>query len=455
MVDNIGGVVDYEMEILEGGDLLVEYKDRAAERNAMIVGKYPSTGGRGAGKGIVFWGKRNDLPDQRELLISQNSVVPQIIATKRNIIVGGGLMVYSEEYINNKRIITEHEMPAVFEDFIQLQEELYGGLEELANDLLKHGQYFVEYGLTNEGKPAYLKPHAARCVRAEHQNDRGEIPRWWLNGQWSRYNDPQKLAEVKNLQDIANYNPLKKQSSFLMRGADKLLGGPYYYHPHYEGSCTWIETANRIPMWHLSNIDNGFAPRFIIKVPQDYYLNTLSVSKQQDKPNLANHLKQAKKNFKERMNAFLSGANNAGRSIILTTHQYKNIQREFPGVEIIPLEFDLKDDSMLALYDASNTASTSAHGTPPVLAGIATGATLSSGSEVRNLYNFYQIAAAPSPRRILKRPYWRAWRDMGLKKQFPSYRLGFRNIQLETTDKTPSGRSTVMPEANPETNNEE
>jgi hypothetical protein len=448
------GKVDYQMEILNGGDLLVEYKRQAQDRDKLATGAYHAKGKKGDGSSIVFWGPNNDMPDRRELLISQNNVVPQIMATKRNIIVGGGLMTYREEYTPEGRIVIEEEMPAEFEDFILDQEMMYGGVEELTNDLVKHGQFFVEYGLNGENKPGYFKPHAARNVRAQQQDKNGFIPNWWLNGQWSNINDSQRLSEVKNPQIVPNYVHNQAQAKCLIRGADKMLGGPYYYHPHYQGSCTWIETANRIPMWHLSNIDNGFAPRFIIKVPQDYYLNTLSVAKQQDKLKLASHLTEAKRNFKERINTFLAGAKNAGRSIILTTHHYKNLQVEMPGVEIIPLTVDLKDEYGLKLYEASNTAITSAHGTPPVLAGISTGAKMTSGSEVRNLYNFYQIAAAPSPRRIVIKAYWRIWTDMMLREQYPDLRLGFRNIQLETTDKSPTGMKTVLPGDKPQSETE-
>lgn len=98
---------------------------------------------------------------------------------------------------------------------------------------------------------------------------------------------------------------------------------------------------------------------------------------------------------------------------------------------------------MLKLFESSNTANTSAHGIPPSLAGIATGAKLTSGSEIRNLYNFFQLSAAPMPRQILLKPLRLAWREMGMPGDI---KLGFRNIILETTDKNPTGITEPMPD---------
>ncbi|MEL6358564.1 MAG: hypothetical protein AAFQ01_01330, partial [Bacteroidota bacterium] len=363
---------------------------------------------------------------------------------------GGGMMCFREEFTDKGRQVIEEPMPSVFEDFILAQEDQHDyGLEQIADDLLKHGQYNVEYSRKGDGKPATLKPHPARCCRAEKQNKQGKIARWWLYGNWGIINEQQRLEEVRNLQSIPNYDPSRPQGKFMLRGADKLLGGPYYYHPHYHGSLDWMRVSNRIAPWHISNIDNGMAPRFIVKVPQDYYYLTLSADKQKDLAKLPQHLAEAKAAFKKRLNEFFSGVVNAGRSILLTKHIDKNLREEMPGVEITALEYDIKDDAMLKLYDSSNIASTSAHGTPPVLAGISTGAKMTSGSEVRNLYNFYQISAAPSPRRIISRIYRIAWNDFGLNEEFPELKLGFRNIEMQTTDKSPTGRATTPQEETP------
>lgn len=437
---------DNEVLVVPGASLMVHFEPA---RNKTVMGTYVA---HGQNSTIVFWGENNALPEEREYLIGNNSMAPQIIRTKRDLILGGGLMAYTEHYELKQgkaiRVIDEVPIEAQFQDWIAANEEAYGDIDQLADDLLKHGNYYAECGINGDGSPAYIKPQPARHVRAQKQEPDGRIPRYWLYGAWSKVASQQRLQEVKGLMGVDAYTPGVPQAKFLMHGADKLLGGPYYYDPHYAGSTNWLKVANAIPVFHLSNLENGFNIRYLIKVPEDYFLRSLSEQKRKDTENLGVHLKQAKDNFKKRLNEFLAGVKNAGRGLIVTKHIYKHLQREWPELEIVPLEVDLKDEAMLKLYEASNNASTSAHGIPPVLAGLATGAKMTSGSEVRNLFNFWQTSAAPMPRKILLKPYRWAWRTMGMPKEV---KLGFRNIELQTTDKSPSGITETPPEDNTST----
>lgn len=436
---------DDETIIVEGGSLVVQFEPK---RDKTVMGQYDA--GKGVGKiDIVFWGANNSLPEEREALVSANNIVPQLIRTKRDIILGDGLMTFKEHFNGKNREVEEVAMPAEYADFLEENEENYGGLEEMCNDLLLHGQYYVQMGSNPKNQIAFLKPHRARCVRAQRQNAKGIIPMYWLYGAWGKVNDSQKLDEVKNLMSIPAYQRGKNQPTAIYQGADKLFGGPYYFDPHYAGSDTWIKVANTIPKFHLSNLENGFNIRYLIKVPEDYFLRSLSDDKRKDSDKIRQHLIQAKTTFKNKLNEFLAGAKNAGRGLIVTKHFYKHLQKEWPELEIIPLEVDLKDEAMLKLYESSNQANTSAHGIPPVLAGLATGAKMTSGSEIRNLYNFWQISATTMPRKQLLKPFQITWRRMGLDK---TIKLGFRNMELTTTDKNPSGKQETIPstQENPE-----
>ncbi|MEL6835246.1 MAG: hypothetical protein AAFP77_19760 [Bacteroidota bacterium] len=435
---------DDDIMLLDGGGLL--YFE--PKRQKVIHSTYHAGGG--TEKEIVFWGDDNSLPEYREALLCENNIVPQIIRAKRDIILGGGLMTYKEHFEKGKRIVEEVKMDADFSDWLEEQEELHGGPTELADDLLKHGNFFPQCIRDSDGKIKTIKPHMARCVRARKQNNQGIVPSYFLHGQWgsiSKLSDKQRLSEVKSLIEIDAYNPAAKkpQPNFIMHGADRLLGGPYYFEPHYTGSEMWMKVANAIPVFHFSNLENGFNIRYLIKVPEDYFMRSLAQSKREDKDNLHQHIRAAKQSFKERVNKFLAGMRNAGRGLIVTKHFYKHLQKEWPELEIVPLEVDLKDEAMLKLYESSNQASTSAHGIPPVLAGLATGAKMTSGNEIRNLYNFWQITATPQPRKIISRPYRLAWLSWNKPRDI---KLGFRNIELTTTDKNPSGHS--EPQINPD-----
>jgi len=262
---------DDEIMILNGGGL-VHFEPK---RSKTVMGKYVATEGANGQKEypIVFWGDRNTLPDDREYLLANNNIVPQIIRAKRDIILGGGVMAYRERFEDGpsgqmRRIIDEVPMPPAFAEFMEMNEELYGGLADRCNDLLKHGNYFVEAGRLVDEQIYYLKHHAARCVRAQKQNSQGRIPNYWVYGSWSKVKDIQKMEEVKDLTRISAFNPTGAvQGKFMLHYADKLLGGPYYYDPHYAGSEMWIKVANAIPVFHHANLENGFNIRYLGKIP--------------------------------------------------------------------------------------------------------------------------------------------------------------------------------------------
>lgn len=427
-----------ELAIIGGGQVVVHFE--GTKREKVAYGTYKTEDGYR--RSIVFWGDYNNHPDYRELLIENNNIVPQLIATKRDIILGGGLMAYQERIEDGKIIKDEVMMPTEFSDW--LEEYVYEPdfLEVQTNNLLKHGNFFTEFIRNGEDEIAAMKAHECRYARAEKQDEKGRINNYYLYSRWGKTRNLQRLMEKQEIRRIPAYDKSKNQPKFMTQHADRLLGGPYYYAPHWEGSLIWIQLSNLIPQFHLANIENGYSIRYLIKVPQDYYFKSLSEAKRKDEKNLTQNLLEAKENFKRRLNKFLSGADNAGRGLIVTKHLYNHLQKESPEIEIIPLKVDLKDEALLKLFESSNTANTSAHGTPPALAGIATGAKMTSGSEIRNLYNFYQLAATKSARKQLIKPLHLKLRSMGNR----DIKLGFKNIMLETTDKNPNGVTQPKPE---------
>jgi hypothetical protein len=141
--------------------------------------------------------------------------------------------------------------------------------------------------------------------------------------------------------------------------------------------------------------------------------------------------------FVDKMNKFFAGTENAGRAMITTKFKEQfGSSTAYSEIELQEIDANIQDEAMLKLFESSNSANTSSHGTPPALAGIATGAKMTSGSEIRNLYNFYQLTAAPQPRNIILKPIKTA-----LKEQLKKYniKLGFIDVQLATTDTNRTG----------------
>jgi hypothetical protein len=430
--------VDHETFIVKDQALIVF--DKTAQRTIQATGAI--TVGD-ASENVIFWGERNTLPDERELLIQSNNIVPQLIATKRNLILGQGLMAYREEFENGEKKIVRVQMPDEIAEWLEENEIEEKYLPTAVKNLLIHGNIFTEFEPLRGGGHK-IKIIESRYVRAQKQNEQGIIPRYHIYGDWSLLTNGAKIQETERKPTtIAAYSKERFEAGrkCLMQCADTLLGGPYYYAPHWEGATTWIKVANCIPEFHHNNLRNGYTIRYLIKVPQDYFVQSMSESmrrkKDTDIQEFAKHEQLLRQNFVDRANKFFSGTENAGRAWITSTFKERfGNNTSTSEITIEPIDVNLQDEAMLKLFESSNSANTSSHGTPPALAGIATGAKMTSGSEIRNLYNFYQLAVAPMPRKLILKPINTVLKPL-LKQN--NIKIGFIDVKLATTDTHRSG----------------
>ena len=102
-----------------------------------------SYGKNGTAK-IHSWGKGNTLPYDREMLIRDNNISPQLIATKRSILIGSGPIAYTKRFEKGKEIRDRVEIPTEANEFFELLEE-NGYWGNAAKNLLMHGGPFTEY----------------------------------------------------------------------------------------------------------------------------------------------------------------------------------------------------------------------------------------------------------------------------------------------------------------------
>lgn len=407
----------------------------------MDVGKVQTISPKNIKKSIKvqFWGEKNLLPQERKKLVSENNIVGTLIATKRDITVGSGLMCYRERIIDgiddkpSKRIIDEIITPTEMQAFFdKLEHDDY--FLKACGDLMFHQNVFTEFVRAVDGKPMSIKHLPAEQVRAEEQDVDGFIKNYYRSGFWHKINDPKsKVTEINNYNDELE----EAQNRFLLHCGDSLLNDGTYNIPTWWGSKTWIELANAIAHFHKSNLENGFSIRYIIEVDRDYFRNNSS-SAQTPEEILVNSTaeNQAKSEFTDRMNDLLAGEKNAGRAIFTEMETNRANGQQYSGVKVTPLTVDLKDEAMLRLFESSNQAVISAQGMHPTLASIETQGKLSSGTEIRNAFLMYLIIKTPLPRAILLKPIKLFAKLMGWD---PTIKFGFRDVELAALSEDKSG----------------
>ena len=391
---------------------------------------------------IKAWGKGNRQPWEREQLIMDNNIVGELLKTKRDIILGGGLQAYRDVYRDGEKTMDLLETPAIAQEFFDYV-DIDDYLLTAGNNLVKHAQIMTELVRQTEGNAiASMKAHECRHIRAEQQDsETGKIKNYYWCGNWG--SSRKEIGRRWPVIAIPNYaGEEAQQKKFLLHTGDSILTDEYYYIPTWWGGKSWIEVSNNIPIFHRSNLDHGYAIRFHVEIPKDYFYtsSTADQTSDQRKQSIAN-AQTARQTFLDNLNKFLAGVSNAGRTVVTEYEINKAAGKEFPGIKITPINYDIKDKALLELFEKSNQANISAQGIHPTLAAIETAGKLSSGSEIRNAYLMYTALKTPAARRILLKPIELIHRINGWGE---GIKWTFRDIEVTKLDENPEARQDVV-----------
>lgn len=439
--------VSTDTYLLPGRSALVTFADRTSTPS--VTGK-PGNGGQDMkitfGKSqatIRTWGKNNLLPQDREALVLDNNIVPELMGTKRDITVGGGLMCFREVFEAGKRRIEEVDHPpAAKQFFAELPEKNMGQDIEAyflkaCRNLIFHANTFTDTVRTLGKKIDSIEALECRHIRPEKMDRLGVIKNWYWSGNWKEFRKP----EFEPMLLPAYTGETKPQNRFVMHCMDDLLSDDYLGIPTWWGGRAWIECANAIPIFHINNLRNGYTIRWHIEIPKDYFWDYTSPQQTQLQKDAAlTKETEARKAFLERLNDFLAGHEQAGRALITEYELNKSLGKDFPGVKVTPLNVDIKDKALLELFSHSNDANISAQGVHPTLAAIQTQGKLSSGSEIRNAFAMYVAIKTPVKRSVLLKPLHYIHKVNGWGE---GLRWGFRDIEITKLDENPAGRQQV------------
>lgn len=426
--------------ILEAGALVTERGGATSIDNYDQIGHIISVDAGPTNSRIMQWGNDNCLPSYRERLVADNNIVPSLIRTRRNITLGRGLMAYRKIIRNGEMVNEEVSMPDYAQEFFE-RSEIDKYLEIAANQDAMHSAIPTEYIRYRGGDKTIKRIHALECrhVRLGEMNARGKVEQMFWKGNWSKNVKRGSIHLNLPAQSIPMYLRDRKQAKFGTFAMDRLLClDEYYPAPYWWGGEEWIRLANKIPQFHDANLKHGFSMRWHIEVPKDYFHNARANWVDEDKEKKAKEAAtEAKREFLRKINETLQGLSNAGKTVVTEYDVDKAVNQMYPGIKITPLNYDLKDEALLKLFDASNAANMSGQGVHPVLANIQTQGKLSSGSEIRNAYLMYVAIHTPLVRRRILKPIEIVKYENGWDKDI---HFGFRDMLLTNLDEDKSGQ---------------
>ena len=429
--------------VCENG-VLVHFSSVLPDQSINDLGKARAFSMNGQTAQIMDWGLKNDLPNYREELVSNNAITPSLIRRKRDLVLGQDWFAYRNRYVDGKKVMDEVEMPPAAMQFFKKNKKLFS---DVVGELMKHELGIVEYVRQKDGQISKRKVLETKYVRAGRKDDNGDINTWWWSNAWTSdmtkqlKNEEKRLVSVPVLNaDHTAANDPKRQDRFCVALGDWLFNDGYYPIPTYWGTRYWIELANIIPLFHLANLKHMSAPRFIVVIPQDYFLDYEALNAATDEAGrqvVLSSAKAKKQAFLDDFNSLVTGVGNNGRTLTIESALTEILGKvEETRIKIEPLVIDLRDEALLKLYESSNVANISGQGLHPTLANIETQGRLSSGTEIRNAYLLWLIIAAPAYRNAMYQLV-EVEKEVG---QWPAdVFYAVRDAELTTLAENPSG----------------
>lgn len=356
---------------------------------------------------VMYWGASNDLPFYREELITGNNIVPALIERKRNILCGQGWYAYRERFVDTpdgmmKGVVDEVPMPDEAAAFFKKYKKT---ARRLVGELLKHGIALPEFVRDKGGRIISVKSQEVKYCRPAKKDMQGEIRTWYWSNTWQRHvylkQDEKRVTPMPVYDETA----APRQPRFVLPLLDDLFNDGYFPVPSYWGGRHWMSLSNIIPLFHEANLKHGQMPRWNVVIPHDYFYDYEAMTNATTEPEraaLLTEFQAREQQFIDDFNQVMTGIGNTGRTVTTKSELVDAIGgKHEKRILIEPLNVDMKDEALLALFAASNVANISAQALHPSLASVETQGKLSSGTEIRNAFILYLIIAAPVYRDLL------------------------------------------------------
>ena len=380
---------------------------------------------------IVPWGKDNLQPYHDRQLLADNDIKESIIKLKTSLLAGKRLMLYREVIEDGKQnieVVQDNELSDWIEEW-----GIESFFEETLLDLEEFGNSFAEIVLTRNAKKAAslmsMNLVDARLTPVVNRYDSEEliVADWLKDKKLSLSSD--ELEKIPLLNNRRPMMDIGKYFKSALHIKNNVSGQPYYNTQIWSGTKNWTEVANIIPRFHLQGLKNGYMLRYHVKIPYSYFADCGTEEEKQKKMT----------EVQQTLDNVVSGADNAHKAFYSFL---KTIGAATEEWKIEKIETDLKDESYLALHEAASKVHARGHNIHPVLAGIETSGSLSSGSEILNLLNYFIAYIAPRPRRLALTPI-----NLVKNYNFPEKRnikIGVEDTVLTTIDQNPTGTQKTL-----------
>jgi hypothetical protein len=333
---------------------------------------------------IVRYGKDNNFPQELIKAVQSSPIANACVETHAKFLYGDGL--YFETPTGEET------------DFSKRLSEVFN--ESVYQRICYDMAYFESLGLIMKwdlnGYLKSVKSQDFSTIRLGIPNKDFEITFAKLSSNWQQetkdrrykavpidlYNDIETKAKISNFSENSLYEDFSKWNGTLKYIRRYKPGQVYYSQPKYASALKWIYADGQIQNFHANNVDNSFAPAFIVYVP--YKLTG------EDENG-----KDMKESLREYIADRLTGADNGGKFAILDGSSKEG------SIQIIPFSQSTSHEMYITLSNLIRDHIATAFQVPSILAGIQVSGKLGTAKEIADSSIYYQNAVIKHDQNLL------------------------------------------------------
>ena len=199
----------------------------------------------------IWYGSDNLFPQHTNMLYKNSSTLNALVNSISSWIYGGGLDAddkaeHVEDWVALQKLINQQ----IGKDDVQL----------MCMDLKLHGGFYlsVSYSLDRESITE-IEVLPFETIRAGHTDDEGQVKSYFHSYNWE---DGRRAKTT----ELPAFNPKHKDihPNQVLCVKMNSVGSYYYPKPDWIGAWNYAELEANISQFHLSNIEHGLAPSFVI-----------------------------------------------------------------------------------------------------------------------------------------------------------------------------------------------
>jgi hypothetical protein len=379
------------------------------------------TGSRKVGKFYVPRGERDNKLLLIHKLVTESPNKWQFLETKANFTFGKGVSLFAEE-----DDALSLPVPIKSTDFSEWAKRL----KIKAACLAAANQVVFGYEL-NVLVSLDVKTKKVQKIRVLDNNDvrvarlaanDTDIKGFYVHSNFG-FNKIPREQDCKYFNAFDPENPTK-YSDFIIHEIINLPGQKFYGLASWWGTSRWTEIANKVPAFYEAAFKNGYYITHHVTIPHDYW----DVQGWDD-----DKRSEEREKTLDSIAKTLSSVDEANK-ILYTFSKLSVDGRNLSGIEIKPVEFNIKDDAFIKMFEKANDIQIGGHGLVGKLAGVDSGSKMgTSGMEINSLANYVQNFLVVQQRELILKVF-EVLKDLdGIE---PNYVLGFKNIMGYVPDST-------------------